>query len=591
MGYLKLELYIDGVRCTSAFSRIELVEAVDQPIQWSIMLPYAKGVHIRQRALVQVFFKNELEKTFKLLVQGEKTDEQIVIGAEGVAYYVIQGTDLLQQFYIAPTYFYDLNNVLSVTQVETTATKTATTPLNTMAQIAEEFVNASLKNAPGGEKFAAGEFINQIILRTARAPYYRAILNQYNLANMFDGFGVAEVYALMQGTLFEEYMNGQLQGVSGDFKVFQLLLQLLHSILYVYSPIASPYFNSKRNKLPSFLAIPSWTNGIPPTCNILMPSNISQLQFASQESAKPTRLVIPGSIFGVPTSAPIGVAEGQNLAPKQLRDIYAGKVSESSYQVDNTYSIQFGSLANVFNHYTDEEWERGIVDITLNVPIFGLLCRSADFRTKFSTVTDFYFEFLRAQQNRLVLNNGPFNPYAVVGMPLLVIIPKFDMHFLGILNIKNTSIDASGISSTSYQLGQVYLLNKPETIPPFFQESFDTNLMNNFYNRILGINALSNNNMVTVKKAGNSLTLDITNLLNTYVTSDISSLIYRDIVDISTAMQILGADASLFNGNSLPDVIDFHYNTNPNKEAARRFENALKASQSNIISYLNNLTG
>jgi hypothetical protein len=218
----------------------------------------------------------------------------------------------------------------------------------------------------------------------------------------------------------------------------------------------------EANRIKSTLMFPELLYADPPTCNIIFPNMYTNLNFSRQSDSETTRLQLVTNLNQLGNNT--DVADISYYAPSFdfLNSIQGRFFSQTSYDTlskvnSDTNKRQSGSLM-------DHEMFTGVVPefasmARLSSMISGLNFESANVNTVdekvdfFARYADFMFIQRRLAQRSLSCS-GPFNPYPVVGFPILVLDqPNLDSaeQFLGVLQNLTHSINQSG-GSTSYTI-------------------------------------------------------------------------------------------------------------------------------------------
>lgn len=218
----------------------------------------------------------------------------------------------------------------------------------------------------------------------------------------------------------------------------------------------------EADRLKTTLMFPDLFYADPPTCNIIFPNMYTSLSFSRQSDSETTRLQLVTNLNQLGGRA--DVADISYYAPSFdfLNEVQGKFFTQGSYESlvkaqNDTTKRDTGSLM-------DHEMFTGVVPefasmARLSSMISGLSFQDNNINNQddkvdfFARYADFMFLQRRLSQRSLSCS-GPFNPYPVIGFPILVLDqPNLDSaeQFLGVLQTITHSINQSG-GSTSYTI-------------------------------------------------------------------------------------------------------------------------------------------
>jgi hypothetical protein len=241
----------------------------------------------------------------------------------------------------------------------------------------------------------------------------------------------------------------------------------INAVFSTMSNVSSTATRITSSKLNSTLMMPDFLYADPPKCNILFPCMYNMLSFNRQAADETSRLQMVTNLQELAPNA-AGVDELTYFSPSFpfLNGLQGKKLSEN-LSVDELVNQQSDNGKSRVGLIMDHEMFTGVV------PEFASMSRLAmliDNGKNYSGETteeglngkDDYFTryadamfIQRRLSQRSISASGPFNPYPVVGFPMLVIDQTSQgaetEQFIGVLQSITHSISQSG-GSTSYSV-------------------------------------------------------------------------------------------------------------------------------------------
>lgn len=225
--------------------------------------------------------------------------------------------------------------------------------------------------------------------------------------------------------MMQEILQLRIQSLEGTTISFNSIIQSIASpivqakLLNFITNLSPPRFTSATDTstvlYKQFLVIPNLVGIAPPKCNVFFPGNVGSVSYV--DSIKFSRASLRREIFGQDTqgdpSKDKNTAE-EFWAPKELADAIYAYLTDPKHQNDNPPRTLLKATRTLM---TTEEKSKGIYPIHFTIPMGT---KTFDLKDLISYV----FNLHRFSQNRVTLNECPFNPYPVVGFPALVLLPN-----------------------------------------------------------------------------------------------------------------------------------------------------------------------
>lgn len=266
----------------------------------------------------------------------------------------------------------------------------------------------------------------------------------------------------------QEILQLRIQGLEGTTVSFNSIIGSISSpiiqtkLLNFITNLSPPKFISSTGDgtvlIKQFIVIPNLVSCAPPKCNVFFPSNIGSVSYV--DSIKFSRARLQREIFGFNT-------QGNPEVDKNTAEEYWAPATLAD-KIHDHLKNHGGSLVQAARtEMTDEETQLGIFPISFTVPM-GAHAFSL------TNLIDYAFKLHRFAQNRVILSNCPFNPFPVVGLPAMVMLP----HLIGIgtiesithhLGVKNQSSDFTISNFVPYD----EIMQTPSLLADFTPDKID----------------------------------------------------------------------------------------------------------------------
>ena len=275
---------------------------------------------------------------------------------------------------------------------------------------------------------------------------------------------------------------------------------------YVSVPFPAPYqiagpgeAQANKSSYRSMLVLPNVYYSLPPMCNYLFPDQYKVRDVSRSFMSEPTRLGLHSAslAFGeVVHLAPENItaflkqngADAPSQGKEQASDKMMGTQDDLDFAVKEPVDtmdlnkIGLEGTDNMLRYLMPEEVEKGVLykpDMNAYQEILSLGELNSDFselregdrqaaaerykraverRESYPNYMRLLAQYqLQFQKNSRKLNIvGPFNPWPIVGLPMLVL--RQGRSYRGVLTTMTSRIDFNGAASTQYALGFVQLL-------------------------------------------------------------------------------------------------------------------------------------
>jgi uncharacterized protein YcgL (UPF0745 family) len=449
----EFQLFLEGIRVEFTGASVNTDSG---GISASISLPpHPSILDIKERTLVQLFYKKFNDKNWRLLFDGEVLSFNIA-KSHNMNNFILNCRDVSS--YLDLMYIY-LSSTYDISQIDANLYTHFGAP-NSPIDIRERSSKTLLEQNINTEQKSIINIVDSMIKDIIKVnDFFRNVESKHRFLDRFFYNPDEQVNQLIDVNIAK--LIQEQSPYSGMQTVRGLMTSFLNMVFYEPSFISAPsYIDGKLNQIiykPDNFAL------VPPRCNVVFPNMLSQFNYARNFMTEPTRLSIRTS-SGLNEQENLNSAwQYQAYAPRELEDIKNQNDGVLHYSLINNETYK-GIIPEYIQNLPTAVLMQG-------VKFASLKSSAVDGNTlALNYCAEYMFQKSQYISRQMQVQGCTFNPGLTCGFPGVVIAPPWLC--LGVIKYITHSIDAGGgMITTSFSMDHSRII--PAELSDFDKKKID----------------------------------------------------------------------------------------------------------------------